>query len=66
MVVGNSAGGPLAKLAVSFALSYHFLGGVRHVVWDANPNLLQSAEVTKASYALFGGSALMSLGFACI
>lgn len=30
--IGSSAVGPLAKMAVAFPLSYHFLGGLRHIV----------------------------------
>lgn len=32
--IGNSSAAPLAKFAVSFPLLYHWLGGLRHTVWD--------------------------------
>merc|ERR1719267_432488 len=28
---------PLAKFVVAFPLVYHYLGGVRHVIWDNKP-----------------------------
>lgn len=37
LAIGSSAIGPLAKIAVSFPLIYHYLGGVRHIVWDKQP-----------------------------
>jgi succinate dehydrogenase/fumarate reductase cytochrome b subunit len=30
--LGDSAIGPLAKFAVAFPLSYHYIGGIRHIV----------------------------------
>jgi hypothetical protein len=32
--LGNSSVAPVAKFAVAFPLLYHWLGGVRHTVWD--------------------------------
>jgi len=32
--LGNSPVAPVAKFAVAFPLLYHWLGGVRHTVWD--------------------------------
>lgn len=37
LAIGSSAVGPIAKIAVSFPLIYHYLGGVRHIVWDKQP-----------------------------
>jgi len=58
--------GPLmaasAKFCVAFPVSYHYLGAVRHLLWDAKPELLTTnEEVEKSSYILFGG-ALVSSG----
>ena len=45
--------GTLAKFSVGFPLVYHYLGGVRHLVWDKMPEAPPTnEEVSKASYAL--------------
>lgn len=49
-----------AKFTVAFPLTYHYLGGLRHLVWDATPDLLTNADVEKHSYWLFGGSTAIS------
>lgn len=54
--------GTVGKLAVSFPLIYHYLGGVRHVVWDKNPSTLTNEDVEKASLVLIGSSVVLSLG----
>ena len=66
----NAATGPvvgtMAKFSVSFPLIYHYLGGVRHLAWDNFPDMLTNVDVTKASYALVGGSLVLSAGAACM
>ncbi|GMI05668.1 hypothetical protein TrRE_jg10723 [Triparma retinervis] len=52
--------GPLGKLSVAFPLSYHFLGGVRHAYWDQTPEAVTNEQVEKASYAVAGGSAVLT------
>ena len=64
--LGNSLIGPLAKMAVSFPLVYHYLGGVRHIVWDNMPSLLETKDVSTSSYMLIGGSAAIALGLAFV
>lgn len=64
--LGNSLIGPLAKMAVSFPLVYHYLGGVRHIVWDNMPSLLETKDVSTSSYLLIGGSAVITLGLAFV
>ena len=61
-MIGSSAVGPLAKGIVAFPLTYHFLGGVRHVLWDNKPEMLTNEQVEQSSYILFGTSGLLSLG----
>lgn len=56
--------GGVAKFTVAFPLVYHYLGGVRHLAWDNYPDMLTNVDVTKASYALVGGSVLLSTGLA--
>lgn len=62
-MIGNS--GTLvsapAKLCVAFPLVYHYLGAVRHFVWDKYPDATLTTEQAKtASYGLVGGSLLVS------
>lgn len=52
--------GGVAKFTVAFPLVYHYLGGVRHLAWDKYPEMLTNVDVTKASYALVGGSVALS------
>lgn len=50
-----------AKFCVAFPTSYHFYGAVRHLLWDAKPELLTTnEEVEKSAYMLFGGAFLTS------
>jgi len=53
----------LAKFSVSFPCTYHYLGGVRHLLWDNFPEMLTNVDVTKASYALVASSMVISIGF---
>jgi len=53
----------LAKFSVAFPCVYHYLGGVRHLMWDHFPDMLTNVDVAKASYVLVGSSLLASIGF---
>lgn len=65
--VGNTTLiGPLAKIAVSFPLVYHYLGGLRHMAWDSYPQMLQTEGVASSSYALLAGSAAISVALAFV
>lgn len=65
--IGNIGGlGFLAKFAVAFPLTFHYLGGVRHYMWDKNPESLENDKVEKSSYVLFGASVLGSVAIAAI
>ena len=46
--------------AFLFAGTYHSLAGIRHLVWDANPQLLVTPKVARSSYLLFGAAAGIS------
>ena len=54
----------IPKFAVAFPLVYHYLGGVRHIVWDRNPEALTNEQVEQSSAILLGGSAALSAGLA--
>mmetsp|Transcript_31430 Transcript_31430/g.53043 ORF Transcript_31430/g.53043 Transcript_31430/m.53043 type:complete len:168 (+) Transcript_31430:57-560(+) len=63
--LGNvTAIGTLAKFSVSFPLIYHYFGGLRHIVWDRMPEMLENAKVEQSSYVLIGTSAALSAGLA--
>eukprot|EP00590_Aulacoseira_subarctica_P007889 CAMPEP_0172423712 /NCGR_PEP_ID=MMETSP1064-20121228/17688_1 /TAXON_ID=202472 /ORGANISM="Aulacoseira subarctica , Strain CCAP 1002/5" /LENGTH=141 /DNA_ID=CAMNT_0013165221 /DNA_START=181 /DNA_END=603 /DNA_ORIENTATION=+ len=56
-----SLAAPMSKFGLSFCFFYHYLGGVRHHLWDSNPDkMLTNDDVEKSSYALFGASAVIS------
>ena len=48
--------GTLAKGVVSFPIVYHYLGGLRHIVWDNTPEMLTNDQVENSSYFLYGTS----------
>ena len=53
--IGASAVGPAAKFVVAFPFAYHYLGGVRHFVWDYFPEyLLTNVKVEMSSVVIFG------------
>jgi succinate dehydrogenase (ubiquinone) cytochrome b560 subunit len=58
--IGESSLAVPAKFCVAFPLSYHFIGGVRHAYWDATPDAVTNEQVEKASYAVLGGSLLVT------
>lgn len=44
---------------------YHFLGGVRHTLWDRNPEkMLNNKDAERSSYLLIGSSAAAAVGLA--
>jgi succinate dehydrogenase (ubiquinone) cytochrome b560 subunit len=62
--VGSSGVGPLAKFTVAFPLVYHYMGGVRHLVWDFYPDTVNNDQCATSSYALGGAAILLSTGLA--
>eukprot|EP00934_Nitzschia_sp_Nitz4_P008898 Nitzschia sp. Nitz4//scaffold46_size129759//112040//112970//NITZ4_003523-RA/size129759-augustus-gene-0.14-mRNA-1//1//CDS//3329552661//8888//frame0 len=52
-----------AKFCVTYPIIYHYLGAVRHLAWDRNPDMLENADVEKASIALLAASGVISTGF---
>ena len=44
----------VAKFSVAFPCVYHYLGAVRHLVWDRFSDMLTNVDVVMASYALVG------------
>jgi len=54
------------KFGVAFPLVYHYFGGVRHVLWDRNPAMLQNKEAEQSAYLLMGGSTVVSAGLALL
>ncbi|KAJ1454015.1 succinate dehydrogenase/Fumarate reductase transmembrane subunit-domain-containing protein [Pelagophyceae sp. CCMP2097] len=65
-ILGASSLAPAVKFVVAFPLTYHFLGAVRHAAWDKYPEMLQNKSAEQASWALIGGSAVVSLGLAAL
>jgi succinate dehydrogenase/fumarate reductase cytochrome b subunit len=60
-ILGGSVIAPLAKGAVAFPLVYHYLAGVRHLMWDFQPDTLDNKQVEKSSWILLASSAALTL-----
>ena len=56
---------PTLKFTIAFPLIYHYMGGVRHLIWDKMPHLLETSRVAPTSYGLLGTATLLSLGVCC-
>jgi succinate dehydrogenase (ubiquinone) cytochrome b560 subunit len=59
--VGAPALVPVAKMLVAFPLVYHFVGGLRHLYWDATAKMLDIQSVDQLSYAMVGVSVVLTL-----
>jgi succinate dehydrogenase (ubiquinone) cytochrome b560 subunit len=55
---------PVAKFAVVFPLSYHFLGAAPHIYWDKTAQGFTNAQMLQSSYALVGASTVIGLALA--
>lgn len=64
--IGATPFAPILKFGVAFPLVYHYLGGVRHIMWDKAPDSLTNDDVSKSSYLLFGSSGLLSVVLAFV
>ncbi len=64
--LGSTPVGPVLKFGVAFPLVYHYLGGIRHMVWDKAPDSLTNEEVQKSSVALIAGASVVSAGLALL
>ena len=47
------------RATISYALSYHFAGGLRHLFWDSTVKGLDLESVNRSSYAVIGAAALL-------
>merc|ERR1711988_837035 len=59
--VGSSALGPLFKFSVCFPLTYHYIAGIRHAMWDAKPESLTNDGVEKSTYVVVGSATALSV-----
>lgn len=58
--------GELAKFTVAFPIVYHYLGALRHMYWDKNPEELTTDKVTQMSYMHGGSAVAISAGLALV
>ena len=58
--------GFVAKFGVAFPLVFHYLGGIRHMMWDRSPELLENEKVEQSSMQLFVAAGVLSAGVAFI
>ena len=66
MMLGQSPVGPVLKFGVAFPLVYHYLGGVRHIMWDKAPEKLTNENVETSSQVLIGSAVALSAGIAML
>mmetsp|Transcript_25825 Transcript_25825/g.79436 ORF Transcript_25825/g.79436 Transcript_25825/m.79436 type:complete len:159 (-) Transcript_25825:63-539(-) len=53
------------KFAVAFPLTYHYIGAVRHTLWDRKPeSMLNNKDAEMSSYILVGSSTAVSTALA--
>lgn len=64
--IGDSPVGVLARFAVAFPFVFHYLGGIRHIAWDNNPEMLTTDQVEKSSYVVIGAAVAVSTGLALV
>ena len=63
MCLGSlSVVGPVAKMVFTFPLVFHYLSGLRHIVWDKNPSMLNTVTVTEQSKYLFAAAGVITVG----
>lgn len=51
----------LVNYGLIFPFTYHTFGGIRHMLWDMKPNLLQNKAVARSSYLLLGSSLITTI-----
>lgn len=51
--------GRLALLSLAFALMFHMLGGLRHLVWDTG-RMMEKTVATKLAWATLAGAVLLT------
>jgi succinate dehydrogenase (ubiquinone) cytochrome b560 subunit len=64
MFINQYSAACVLKFGVAFPLVYHYLGGVRHIMWDRVPDQLTNEQVQTSSTVLLGGSVALSAGLA--
>lgn len=65
--IGATQLGPAVKFTVAFPFVYHYLGGVRHFIWDYFPeNTVDNKTAESSSYLLFGLTAAACAGAAIL
>eukprot|EP01092_Planopodium_desertum_P005209 TRINITY_DN2188_c0_g1_i2.p1 TRINITY_DN2188_c0_g1~~TRINITY_DN2188_c0_g1_i2.p1 ORF type:complete len:231 (-),score=6.45 TRINITY_DN2188_c0_g1_i2:50-742(-) len=57
---------PVAKFAIAFPLSYHFLAGLRHLYWDYTGKGMHLTQVKQTSFAIIGLALFISLVLSAI
>jgi succinate dehydrogenase (ubiquinone) cytochrome b560 subunit len=60
MTLGNSALGPALKFGVAFPVVYHYICGVRHVIWDKYVMGFNNDAMNQSSLLVAGASVAIS------
>merc|ERR1719197_519671 len=62
--IAASSIAPAAKFGVGFTLAFHYLGAIRHTIWDKTAKGFSNATMLQTSYGILGASTLIALGLA--
>lgn len=65
MQLTNSWIGCLVLIGFSFALIFHTLNGVRHLIWDTG-RLFDIKDATRAGYIVFWGAVILTAALWCV
>ncbi len=64
--LGHSDLGQVMKFGVAFSISYHYICGIRHVVWDKTVKGFDNESMEKSSTLVLGAAAVLSGGLALL
>lgn len=57
----NNINKKVLNIFILYPFGYHFMAGIRHLIWDNFPNLLTNNKVIKSSKLLFISSLIPTL-----
>merc|ERR1719506_1679025 len=64
--LASSSVAPVAKFFVGGTLVYHYLGAIRHTIWDKTAKGFSNTHMLQSTYALVGATAVLSLVLASV
>ena len=64
--IGQSDLSHVMKFGVAFSISYHYICGIRHVVWDKTVKGFDNESMEKSSTLVLGAATVVSGALACL